>query len=301
MIEKAQPPGLVHESNNVSPYLNIPHQLNDSRIRFIKVKPRGKEALEKGWNATKNYSIRDPEFMKHIQHGGNYGMTFFDGSGAFVDADTPEIQDALEMRLPGTFRYSTGKENHYQYVFFVEDRPIGCYPLKNGAFIKGKGGYALGPGSIPPNGVIYGSREIRDVPIATVTGAQLFDALGEFLVTPSNSNKQKEEGPVANFQIPRSKEVTPEQIEEMISALSETWQKANHLRHVLTLAIIGTCEKWAWDKGSVEKVENGLIQRTGIGYEHLVQVKYAYGRGGRKYGLPTIKKIMEAVEDDNDR
>jgi len=295
------PPSQVHRNSNTSRYLSIPNQLNDPRIRFIKVRPRSKEAQEKGWNTTKNYSIRDPEFVKHIQHGGNYGITFFEGSGASIDADTPEIQDALETRLPRTFRYSTGKEGHYQYVFFVEDRPIGCYPLKDGAFIKGKGGYALGPGSIHPNGVIYGSREIRDVPIATVTKAQLFDALSEFLVTPSNSNKQKEEGPVANFQIPRRKEVTPEQIEEMISALSETWQKANHLRHVLTLAIIATCEKWAWDKGSVEKVVNGLIQRTGIGYEHLVQVKYAYGRGGRRYGLPTIKKVMEAVGNDRNR
>jgi len=301
MTEKAQPPGLAHESNNVSPYLNIPHQLNDPRIRFIKVKPRGKEALEKGWNATKNYSIRDPEFMKHIRYGGNYGMTFFDGSGAFVDADTLEIQDALDTHLPRTCRYSTGKIGHYQYVFFIEDGPIGCYPLKDGAFIKGKGGYVLGPGSIHPNGTVYGSREIRDVHIATVTKAQLLDALSEFLVTPSILNNQKEQGQAVNFRIPRGKEVTPRQVEELISALSETWRRANHLRHVLTLAIIGACEKWAWDKGSVEKVVNGLIQRTGIGYEHLPQVNYTYGRGGRKYGLPTIKRIKEAVEDDNDR
>jgi len=297
MIEKAQPSGLVHESNNVSPYLNIPHQLNDPIIRFIKVLPRGKEAIEKGWNTFKNYSIDDPEFLKHIQYGGNYGITFFDGSGAFVDADTLEIQNALDMRLPGTFRYSTGKEGHYQYVYFVEDGPIGCYPLKDGAFIKGKGGYALGPGSIHPNGTVYGSREIRDVPIATVTKAQLLDALSEFLVTPSILNNQKEQGQAVNFRIPRRKDVTPKQVEELISTLSETWQRANHMRHTLTLAIIGVCEKWRWDKGSVEKVISGLIQRTGVGYEHLAQVKYAYGRGGRKYGLPTIKKIMETVKN----
>jgi len=185
------PPSQLHKSNNVSAYLNIPNQLNDPRIRFIKVRPRGKEAMEKRWTTMKNYSIHDPEFLKHTQRGGNYGFTFFDGSGASVDADTLEIQNALDMRLPGTFRYSTGKEGHYQYVYFVEDGPIGCYPLKGGAFIKGKGGYVLGPGSTHPNGVVYGSREIRDVPVATVTKAQLLDALSEFLVTPSNSDKKK--------------------------------------------------------------------------------------------------------------
>ena len=300
MTEKMHLPSQLPKNNNVNPYLSIPNQLNDPRIRFIKVRPRGKEAIEKGWTTTKNYSIRDPEIVKHIQHGGNYGVTFFDGSGASVDADTSEIQNALDTRLPRTFRYSTGREGHYQYIYFVKDSPIGCYPLEGGAFIKGKGGYVLGPGSIHPSGTVYGSRHIRDVPIATVTKAQLLDALSEFLVTSNISNRRKKDGKATNFQIPRGKEVTTRQVEELISALSETWQKANHMRHVLTLAIIGTCEKWKWNKGSVEKVISGLIQRTGIGHEHLPQVKYAYGRGGRKYGLPTIKRIKEAVENDND-
>jgi hypothetical protein len=184
------PPSQVHRNSNASRYLSIPNQLNDPRIHFIKVQPRGKEAIEKGWTTTKNYSIQDPEIVKHIQHGGNYGVTFFDGSGASIDADTPEIQDALETRLPRTFRYSTGKEGHYQYVFFVEDGPIGCYPLKDGAFIKGKGGYALGPGSIHPNGTEYGSREIRDAPIATITKGQLLSALNDFLLRKPDSKER---------------------------------------------------------------------------------------------------------------
>jgi len=297
-MTEEMPSSQVHRNSNTSRYLSIPNQLNDPRIRFIKVRPRGKEAIEKGWNTFKNYSIQDPEFVKHIQRGGNYGFTFFDGSGASVDADTLEIQNALETRLPRTFRYSTGKEGHYQYVCFVEDGPIGCYPLKDGAFIKGKGGYALGPGSIHPNGVIYGSREIRDVPIATVTKAQLFDALSEFLVKPSNSNKQREGGGAKNVRILRKKEVTADQVEELISELTSTWARANHLRHVLTLSIIGTCEKRRWDQKSVESVVEGLIMRTGVGQEHLIQVKYAWGKSGRKYGIPTLKKIMEGVQND---
>jgi len=190
MTEKMQPPSQVHKNSNTSPYLSIPNQLNDLKIRFIKVKPMGKEAIEKGWNTFKNYSIRDPEIVKHIQHGGNYGVTFFDGSGAFVDADTLKIQNALDTRLPRTFRYSTGKEGHYQYVYFVEDGPIGCCPLKDGAFIKGKGGYALGPGSVHPNGTVYGSKEIRNEPIATTTKEQLLSTLNEFLLRKPESRER---------------------------------------------------------------------------------------------------------------
>jgi len=284
--------------NNISRYLKVVKTcFQHSGVRMIKIKEHGKQPLERNWTTDRNYSFNDLEVLKHIKSGGNYGITSIDGSYVAVDADTKEIQDALDTKLPLTFRYSTGTEAHFQYWYEIKDPPIGCIPLKDGAYIKGKGGMVVGPGSVYQNGIVYGSRELRDVPIATVTKAQLLDALSEFLVTPSNSNKQKEEGPVTNFQIPRRKEVTSKQIEEMISALSETWRRANHMRHVLTLAIIGACEKWGWDKGSVEKVMSGLIQRTGIGYEHLAQVKYAHGRGGRKYGLPTIKKIMEAVKN----
>jgi len=288
--------------NNINSYLRVVKvHFQGSGVRVIKIKEHGKQPLEKNWTTDRNYSFNDLEVLKHIKSGGNYGITSVDGSYAAVDADTKEIQDALDTRLPSTFRYSTGKNGHFQYWYAIEDPPIGCIPLKDGAFIKGKGGYALGPGSVHPNGTVYGSREIRDAPIATVTKAQLLNSLSEFLVTPSNSNKQKEEGPVTNFQIPRGKEVMPRRVEELISALSETWRKANHLRHVLTLAIIGTCEKWGWDQGSIDRVMSGLIRRTGIGDEHLAQVKYAYGRGGRRYGLPTIKKVMEAVGNDRNR
>jgi len=301
-MNDSNPLAFPNNNYSINTYLRIiKTRFQGSGVRLIKVKARGKAPIEQNWDANKNYTFDDSEILKYINNGGNYGLTSIDGSYAAIDADTKEIQDVLDTRLPSTFRYSTGKNGHFQYWYNIKDPPIGCIPLKEGAYIKGKGGMVVGPGSIHPNGTLYGSMEIRNVPIATVTKAQLLDALSEFLVTPSNSDKQKKEAHVTNFQILRGKEVTTRQVEELISALSETWQRANHMRHILTLAIIGTCEKWKWNKGSVEKVISGLIQRTGIGHEHLAQVKYAYGRGGRKYGLPTIKKVMEAVGNDRNR
>ena len=157
-------------------------QLNDPNIRFVKVRHNGKEAVERNWQTWKNYSFFSSEIRDWINNGGNYGLTSPLGFFCAVDADTPDIQDALRQNLPETLRYSTGKEGHFQDLYFVSDGPIGCIPLEGGAYIKGRGGYALGPGSVHPNGMIYGSRELRNIPIAVVSKKSLLEALSPFVV-----------------------------------------------------------------------------------------------------------------------
>ncbi len=157
-------------------------QFDDLHFRLLKVRPRGKEAVERGWQTFANYRSDDPIIARWISQGGNWGITCSSGFCCFVDADTQEIQEALDSKLPMTFRYSTGKEGHFQYVYFLEDEPLGCIPLAEGAYIKGKGGYALGPGSTHPNGTVYGAREIRNVPVAVVKRSDLLDALKPFLI-----------------------------------------------------------------------------------------------------------------------
>jgi len=161
-------------------------RFNDPNIRILKVRKHGKEATERNWQTTKNYKFNSPEILAWVRSGGNYGVTSPFGFCCFIDADTKEIQDALDLSLPSTLRWSTGKQGHYQYAYFIEDTPVGCVPLKDGAYIKGKGGYALGPGSIHPNGVTYGSREIRDVPIAIVKREDLLKALNQFVEGKEN-------------------------------------------------------------------------------------------------------------------
>ena len=55
------------------------------------------------------------------------------------------------------------------------------HPLKDGAYIKGQNGYAVGPGSVHPNGTIYGVRK-SDHAILTVTQAELLEILKPFMV-----------------------------------------------------------------------------------------------------------------------
>ncbi|MDS0257531.1 bifunctional DNA primase/polymerase [Thermoplasmatales archaeon AK] len=167
----------------------LPWQFSDPNIRVIKVRSGGKEAAEQGWQTTQNYSVNSDEIKKWIKKGGNYGITSPLGFYVSVDADTVEIQDALDRDLPKTFRWSTGKPGHFQYGYFVEDGPLGCVPLKEGAYIKGKGGYAVGPGSIHPNGVVYGSVEVRNIPIAAVKKGALLEALSEFIAGRETGNR----------------------------------------------------------------------------------------------------------------
>jgi len=185
------PSALQNTNNNIHGYLSIiKARFIGSGVRLIKVRPHRKEPLERNWTIDKTYSFEDHRILGHIDNGGNYGITSVDGSYAAVDADTKEIQDALDTKLPLTFRYSTGTEGHFQYWYEIKDPPIGCIPLKDGAYVKGNGGYALGPGSIHPNGTVYGSKEIRDVPIATTTKEQLLNALSEFLLRNPESRER---------------------------------------------------------------------------------------------------------------
>ena len=162
----------------------------DPRFRVLKLLPHRKEPLEKEWTTRNNYPFNSPEIDSWIRNGGNYGIFCPRGDCAFVDADFPEIQSALDENLP-TFWYSTGREGHRQYVFLISDPPIRNIPLTGGAYIKGQNGYAVGPGSIHPNGTIYGLK-ISDRPIRTVTVEELLTVLKSYLLRkPENRERPR--------------------------------------------------------------------------------------------------------------
>jgi len=160
----------------------------DRRFRTLKLLSHRKEPLEKEWTTRNNYPFGSPEIFNHIQKGGNYGLFCPSGDCAFVDADFLEIQAALDKNLP-TFWYSTGREGHRQYVFKISNPPIRNIPLTEGAYIKGQNGYAVGPGSIHPNGTIYGLK-MSDRPIRTVTVEELLAALKPFMLRTPESRER---------------------------------------------------------------------------------------------------------------
>lgn len=164
----------------------------DPRFRVLKVLARSKEPLEKGWTIDRNYPFNSPEIDDWIRKGGNYGITCLKGDCCFVDADTIEIQNILNERL-STFWYSTGNKGHRQYAYFISDPPIKSIPLKDGAYIKGRGGQALGPGSVHPNGTIYGL-ERSHFPIREIMKEELLEGLKPFLIRQT----EKKEKPIIN-------------------------------------------------------------------------------------------------------
>ena len=162
---------------------------DNPRFRAIKLLPNRKEPLEKGWTINSNYGYNSDEINNHLRQGGNVGIFCPHGGCCFVDADTKEIQELLDIKLPTSW-YSTGRPGHRQYIYDISDPPMKNHPLKDGAYIKGQNGYAVGPGSRHPNGTIYGIVK-SNYPIRTVTQAELLEVLRPFLVRDQKEKETK--------------------------------------------------------------------------------------------------------------
>ena len=265
--------------------LKFPHQLEDPHFRIVKA--RGKAPnVEREWQTKNNYRSSSSTANEILNTGLNYGFTCPTGFACFIDADTKEVQEVLDNHK-WTFRYSTGTPGHYQYVYLLEDEPIGCVPLKDGAYIKGKGGFTVGPGSMHPNGNVYGT-DIRYAPIAAVRKVDLTEWLFTFF---------KKEGTVGktSFSAARYASVSDTQIEEQRDQLLDLWIKADGLRHILTLSIVGYYQKKGWSLENIEALVSMLVRLSKKGEEHLKTLSSAYNGTGNKWGLPMILSIEKEV------
>ena len=271
---------------NLSSIISFSNEFNDPNIRFIKVKNHSKQPAEKDWTKSANYGFNSPEIRKWVENGGNYGLTSPSGFCVFIDADSLDIQNSLETSLPETLRWSTGNKGHFQYAYFVNDSPMKCFPLTGGAYVKGKGGFAVGPGSIHPNGVRYGSREIRDIPIAIVQKKELLDALFPFIISKSEKNTFHEPLPTGTVKIDRN---------GITKILVPYWERGDGLRNELTLAIAGFIARSGGTEEDSIFVISKLCELTAKGYDHIPGAKYAFHRDGNVKGLRSLKKLMEVI------
>ena len=272
-------------------FTDFPEQFNDVNIRLIKIRAHGKEAIESGWNQKANYSASDPEILNWVRNGGNYGVTSLFGYYCSIDADTQEIQEALDNSLPETFRWSTGKNGHFQYAYFLEDETIGCLPLREGAYVKGRGGYALGPGSFHPNGIMYGSREIRDIPIATVKKEELLKTLKNFVISEPvrSTTTHLTNLPIGTGKIDRDK---------IVKILLYYWKNGDGKRNELTLAIAGFLAHSGGTEDDATYIISRLCELTGKGADHIPGARYAFRTDGKIKGLPTLKTLMEDIRNE---
>ena len=188
MNDNEESPSMGQDANSNNVYNSTRLDFRNPRFRCLKILPRRKNPLEREWTITRNYAFNSPEIKEWIRNGGNFGIFCPNGDCCFVDADTKEIQTILDEKLP-TYWYSTGREGHRQYVYGINDPPIKNIPLKDGAYVKGQNGYAVGPGSIHPNGTVYGLSKSK-YPIRTVTKGELLEVLRPFMVRSTESKEK---------------------------------------------------------------------------------------------------------------
>ena len=161
----------------------IPAQLRNGNFRFILLRSRGKEAIEKSWNKENNYAFSDLKLVKHIENGGNYGVIPQNGM-CILDADEYDYLSkagALEL-FEDTFTVRTGSEEE-RYHFYVNceglepGKKIPFYDLLDSKhhlgeiYCGGCSAYVVGPGCRHPSGNDYWV--LKDEPIRTVKESEL--------------------------------------------------------------------------------------------------------------------------------
>jgi len=131
---------------------------------LIKLRSHEKVALESGWNKDANYSPEDPEILRYISDGGNYGIMPTNGL-IVIDCDTQQLYDDLPKEWKETLTVITGREGETgRHIFLYcpesapekipltdpeTNKPLGDIRGTNSPF------YTVGAGSIHPSGKKY--------------------------------------------------------------------------------------------------------------------------------------------------
>ncbi len=152
--------------------------LTDQSLRFTKIRYRSKRPIEKGW--TKRPYTYD-QILPHIGRHTNYGVLTGYGHLAVADADTEELAEVIEKKLPPTFTVQSGSGGrHYYYKCSqLQKRIVLQVRNKHYGEIQSKGQAVVGPGSIHPTGKTYDI--VCDVPISTIEITSLTTAMREYI------------------------------------------------------------------------------------------------------------------------
>ena len=162
--------------------------LDDQSLRFTKIRYRSKRPIEKGW--TKRPYTYD-QILPHIGRHTNYGVLTGYGGLAVADADTKDLADIIERKLPATFTVQTGSGGRHYYYKCPELQKRIVLQAGNRHYgeIQSKGQAVVGPGSIHPTGGTYELE--RDIPISTIDIASLELALGQYIPRKSQKHHRR--------------------------------------------------------------------------------------------------------------
>lgn len=166
------------------------------KVRFIKVKKGQKKPLGK-WSTSANYAHDDPEFIRHLSRGNNYGY-MVKGSLCVLDADSPEHLTDLITLLGDTLVVKSGRDGEGYHILFECDdigqdkiylkywdtdknsHDIGDIRPGDSPF------YVVGPGSIHPSGKPY--EIVNHSPVRRLDPDPLKELLKKYTEEPKRDN-----------------------------------------------------------------------------------------------------------------
>lgn len=154
--------------------MEIPKQLQNSKYRFIKLKEKLKEPIEKQWHNLNNYEYNNSKIKNHV---GNLGILGGHGNLAIIDIDDKELKLDID-----TFTVKTGSGGKHYYIETSYN--------KNHRFFNNKGEfrknnqYVVTPNSTHPNGNKY--EIINESEIKKLTEEEVQE-----LIKPLINNKEE--------------------------------------------------------------------------------------------------------------
>lgn len=149
-----------------------------------------------------------------------------------------------------------------------------------GLDLKGYGGYVILPNSQGQYGKyeFLNLTEIQPIPEGLLKWIlQFWEQKGEFKKLPTGT-----------AMIDR---------EEIVRVLVPYWAKADGKRNDFTLAISGFIARSGGSEQDALYVISKLCKLAGRGYDHIPGTRYAFHREGKIRGLPSIKQIMEEINN----
>ena len=164
--------------------MNIPPQLTDPRLRFIKLGNRmtewAKRPVERDYYLKTNYNCF--EIKAYIKDDFNYGV--ITGNMIVIDFDDALYQTIMKKSLPPTFTVKSAGKGLLHFYYWV-DVPFETLKINLGkvriADILGVGNFVVGAGSMNK------SRHyeiVNNVPLSKITKASILQIFDKWLTKP---------------------------------------------------------------------------------------------------------------------
>jgi len=171
--------------------MEVPNKLKSKDFRFIKLRGKTKQPLEKAWTNGKNYTYE--EIQEWTKDGNNYGVATGIGSLGVIDCDLEILDERVRKLLPPTLTVETGSGgiHHYYIIKDLDKKFIFYYKgTIHAGELQWEGQQVVGAGSIHPD-TKKPYRVKNNKPIAEITQAELEPLFAEFKKQKKSKKKSK--------------------------------------------------------------------------------------------------------------